>query len=97
MNARVLLLALGVALAGAAGAQAACPPGQARGGCAKVDLGVVPEISQKIVAQEGAVATPNPPLPSAGAATQFYTGPMLEVTTNKARRAPTIGYHWSID
>lgn len=100
MSARVSSVAFAAALLSAAAAQAACPPGQPRGACAKanpqVNLDVVPEISQDIVARESLASTPKSPVPAAAPA-QFYSGPMVDVTTNKARRTPTIGYHWSID
>ena len=96
MTARVALVLLAAALLGSAGANAACAPGQTRN-CAQVDLNAVQEITQQIVAREKVAAPASQTPPFDPEAKQFYTGPMVDVTTNKARRTPTIGYHWSID
>jgi len=96
MTARISLAFLAAALLGSAGANAACSPGQTRN-CTPVDLNAVPEITQQIVARERVAPAPNQVPPFDTGANRFYTGPMVDVTTNKARRTPTIGYHWSID
>jgi len=76
-------------------AWSACLPSQSK---TCVDLGVVPEISQQIVAGE-----PSGPPPKAtpfDAPAAPYTGPTLGPTTGAGgavRRAPMVGYHWSLD
>lgn len=69
----------------------ACPPGSSKN-C--VNLDSLPQISQEIVASEristkpktAPVTEPDKP----------YTGPTVGVSS-MARRAPTVGYRWSID
>jgi len=73
----------------------ACLPSQSNN-C--VDLGIVPQISQRIVAGEP-TPTPSKPAPEADPA-PAYTGPTVGPTTGAGsaiRRAPTVGYHWSLD
>jgi hypothetical protein len=70
---------------------AACPSGTA-GDC--VNLGLVPQITQQIVAGER-IATP-PPKARAAEPIPIYTGPTIGAAPN-LRRAPEIGYRWSID
>lgn len=58
------------------------------------DLSNIPEIAQNIVGQEkpvtpAQVAPPSDPSSS-------YTGPTFGVS-NALRRAPEVGYHWSIE
>jgi hypothetical protein len=72
-------------------AWSACPPGQSRN-C--VDLDLVPQISQQIVAGER-VAAPATAAPAAEP-TPAYTGPALGLSRMN-RRAPTVGYRWAID
>jgi hypothetical protein len=76
-------------------AWSACLPSQSNN-C--VDLGIVPQISQQIVAGE---ASPAPPkAPPAAEPTAPYTGPTVGPTTGAGsaiRRGPTVGYHWSLD
>jgi hypothetical protein len=72
-------------------AEAACPTG-AKGHC--VDLDLVPQISQQIVATEHIAAPPkvaSPVEPQPG-----YTGPTVGTAKN-LRRAPEVGYRWSIN
>ena len=75
-----------------ASAGAACPPAQGRD-CA-INLDAVPQISRQIVAGQRVAPAPkkfpfaNPDEP--------YTGPTLGVS-DKLRRAPEIGYRWSIN
>ncbi len=86
-----LAAALVAASAFASGAAAgACPTG--RGHC--VDLDLVPQISQQIVATEH-IVTPRKevPVPDPQPA---YTGPIVGAAKN-LRRAPTVGYRWSIE
>ncbi len=78
-----------VLAAGAAGA--ACPP-RHTGNC--VNLDGVPQISQRIVAGEHIAVAPKT-APQAQSE-PGYTGPTVGIS-DKVRRAPTIGYRWSID
>ena len=95
MSARVSLAVIAAAMLSAAGAHAACPPGQLQtGGCANVDLTGVPGITQQIVAHEATAPAKKPG--AADAAPQPYTGPTVGVS-DRARRAPMVGYHWSLD
>ena len=94
MNARAPLFALAAALVCAAAAEAACPAGEAR--CAKVDLNGVPEITQQIVAQQSAAPAQKPLTPAVPGAASSYTGPTFGVS-DRARRAPVVGYRWAIE
>jgi hypothetical protein len=99
MSARIattLAIAVAAAIAGTP-ANAACavkgPYGCADTGSA-VNLNSVPDIASKIVGEEpisakqGKTATePTAPAP--------YTGPIVGVTSGK--RAPTVGYSWSLE
>jgi hypothetical protein len=63
-----------------------------------VDLGIVPQISQQIVAGES-ISAPPKSAPAADS-TPPYNGPTLGPTTGAGtaiRRGPTVGYHWSLD
>jgi hypothetical protein len=76
-------------------AWSACLPSQSNK-C--IDLGAVPQISQQIVAGEPAAAAPKTP-PEAVPA-PAYSGPTFGPTTGAGtaiRRAPTVGYRWSLD
>jgi len=76
-------------------AWSACLPSQSK---TCVDLGVVPGISQQIVA--GEASGPPPKAVPLADSTAPYTGPTLGPTTGAGgaiRRAPTVGYHWSLD
>jgi len=96
MSARVLLCLATAGLLCSAVAHAACPTGQARG-CVTIDLNAVPEISQRVIAQETAApAKSKLAIPADAAAGQSYTGPTVGVS-DRARRAPMVGYRWSID
>ncbi len=75
----------------ATAAGAACPPRQTHN-C--VNLDGVPQISQRIVAGEH-IAAPPKAAPQAQSE-PGYTGPTVGIS-NKARRAPTIGYRWAIN
>ncbi|HEX3535932.1 MAG TPA: hypothetical protein VHU15_04125 [Stellaceae bacterium] len=99
MNARVSIAVIAVALLCGGGVNAACPPGETKG-CAKldlkkVDLNMVPEVSEQIVARERSAGAKKAGPPEA-AAKDPYTGPTLGVS-DRVRRAPVVGYHWSID
>ena len=98
---------IGVALGGAGGALAACPPDNpktakhhhpktrpAPDNC--VDLNAVPQISENIVATEPTQQAKKPgytPLPE----TQ-YEGPTLGLSKPDpgVKPIPTVGYHWSL-
>lgn len=59
-----------------------------------VDLAIVPQVSQEIVAGEHIVVPPKTapkaePRPA-------YTGPTVGLSPT-VRQTPTVGYHWSID
>ena len=69
---------------------AACPPGPSRN-CVNLDL--VPQITQQIVAKEPVAAAPKAP-PSNGP--EAYTGPTVGTAPN-LHRAPTLGYRWAIN
>ena len=89
MHTRLSAATIAAILLVGTGALAACPPGQTRN-CVNLDL--VPQISQQIVAQE-----PNAPA-KAGPRTNAdtpYTGPTVGLAPN-VRRAPTVGYRWSL-
>jgi hypothetical protein len=74
-----------------------CGPKSARD-CANngqnIDLHSVPDITQKIIDEEPAIKRPtkplNEPVPAAP-----YTGPIFGLTSGK--RAPTVGYSWSLE
>jgi len=83
-------LAAAVVLFGAP-AFAACPPGQ-KTGC--VNLDGVPQISQQIVAQErvGPARKEAPVVDT----DKPYVGPTVGLS-KMVRRAPTVGYKWSLE
>ena len=78
-------------LAAATGAGAACPPGKTQG-CVNLDL--TPKVSQDIVSTE--VLGGRPKVAPASAETAPYTGPTIGFS-DRVRRAPEIGYKWSLD
>ena len=89
---RGISAAIGAAfLAAASAASAACPPGQPKG-C--VDLDLTPNVSQDIVGAE--LLSPRPKAAPASVVTAPYTGPTVGFS-DKVRRAPQIGYRWSLD
>lgn len=90
MRTRLSAATIAAVLVVGTGALAACPPGQTRS-CVNLDL--VPQISQQIVAQEPA-APATKTGPRADADTP-YTGPTVGLAPN-VRRAPTVGYRWSL-
>jgi hypothetical protein len=91
MHARLAAAIVAAAVFGGGACGAACPPG-AKGRC--VDLDGVPEISQQIVATEH-IVTPPKDVPAAEPQ-PAYTGPIVGAAKN-VRRAPTVGYRWSIE
>jgi hypothetical protein len=89
-------VALMAVLSAASGARA-CRPAKSRH-CLAVpailDLTSVPDISRRIVDREPAA----PPAQRQGTSPQpasGYTGPTVGVS--KLGRAPTVGYHWSLN
>lgn len=73
------------------GAAAACQPGKSQK-CVNLDL--VPQISQQIVAAEHLAAPPKKafsvqPIPA-------YSGPTVGLN-HAVRRAPEVGYRWAIN
>ncbi len=59
-----------------------------------VDLAIVPQVSQEIVAGEHVVV---PPKTAPAAVSQPpYTGPTVGLSPT-VRQTPTVGYRWSID
>lgn len=91
MRAGLVAAIVAASILGGGVAGAACRAG-AKGDC--VDLDLVPQISQQIVATEHIVAPPKA-VPAAEPR-PAYTGPIVGAAKN-VRRAPTIGYRWSIE
>jgi hypothetical protein len=74
---------------------AACPAERSRGHARDcVNFGLVPQISEQIVAREH-IVVPRKAEPPKTAPTS-YTGPTVRVAPN-LRRAPEIGYRWAIN
>ena len=59
-----------------------------------IDLNSVPDITNKIVREEPATQNPQKPVNDPAAAAP-YTGPIVGITSGK--RAPTVGYSWSLE
>ncbi|MBV8508426.1 MAG: hypothetical protein JOZ11_21805 [Alphaproteobacteria bacterium] len=59
-----------------------------------IDLSSVPDITKKVVGDEPVIQSQPKPVnnPAAGSP---YTGPIVGVTSGK--RAPTVGYSWSLE
>ena len=95
MRAGVSAIIVAAALLAGSAAWSACPPGQSRNQSRNcVDLDLVPQISQQIVAGEHVAARPK--TAPAAETTPTYTGPAVGVTKT-VRPTPTVGYHWAID
>lgn len=91
MRATVWIAIIAASVFGIGAASAACPPGQSKN-C--VDLDSLPQITQQIVAKDSVVGSPKAvPFPSDSTT---YSGPTVGVSS-MARRAPTVGYRWSIN
>ena len=94
--AAILAIAVAATLPGV-GAKAACAVGSSHR-CvdtgSPVNLNSVPDIASKIVGEEPISAKQDKPAtePTAPAP---YTGPIVGVTSGK--RAPTVGYSWSLE
>jgi hypothetical protein len=87
----VAAFTVAASIVGGGVAVAACRTG-AKVDC--VDLDLVPQISQQIVATEHIVVPPKEA--PAAEPRPAYTGPIVGAAKN-VRRAPTIGYRWSIE
>jgi hypothetical protein len=63
-----------------------------------IDLNSVPDITQKIVGEEPAIAKKNKPLNEPVPAAP-YTGPIFGATSgaNSGKKIPTVGYSWSLE
>ena len=59
-----------------------------------IDLSSVPDITKKIVGEESVIQSRSKPVNEPAAASP-YSGPIIGVTTGK--RAPTVGYSWSLE
>lgn len=93
MRGRLLGLAVAVLGLQAGFASAACPPGQTRN-C--VNLDGLANIGQDVVAREPLAKGTNPSIAAKTDTTKPYTGPTVGLT-NTVRRAPTVGYRWSLE
>lgn len=91
MRAGVMAAMIAASALASSTAWSACLPGKMRN-C--VDLDLVPQISQQIVADEHIAAPPK--TAPAAAPSAPYTGPTVGAAAN-LRRAPTVGYRWSLD
>jgi hypothetical protein len=91
MRIGILATVVAVFVAAAAAASAACPPGKTAG-CVNLDL--TPKVSQDIIGTEGLSIRPKAAPVSAEKTP--YTGPTVGFS-DRLRRAPEIGYKWSID
>ena len=91
---RVLIMAALIVAAGVAGspADADCTPGPADK-CLNLDL--LPQISQQIVAREGAGLPIKPAVATGQPDTPPYTGPKVGLAKTP-RAVPTVGYSWSL-
>lgn len=78
-------------LGGGSASWADCTPGRTVN-CVNLDL--VPQVSQRIVADEK-LSAPRKIAPEADTPAA-YTGPTVGAAPN-VRRAPTVGYRWSLD
>jgi len=59
-----------------------------------IDLSSVPDITKKVVGEEPVMQGQKNPVIDPAAASS-YTGPIVGVTSGK--RAPTVGYSWSLE
>jgi len=80
-----------VFLAAAGAVSAACPPWQPKG-C--VDLDLTPKVSRDIIGAEQLSSRPK--AAPASAEKTPYTGVTVGFS-DRVRRAPEIGYRWSLD
>ena len=101
MRAGISAAIVAASLLGPTAAWTACPPGQAHAGKTRaghardcLDLNLLPQITQQLVADER-IAAPPKAVPAAVPAVP-YTGPTVGVSRT-VRQTPTVGYRWSID
>ena len=59
-----------------------------------IDLNSISDITNKIVRDEPAIQSQQKPVNNPAAASP-YTGPIVGITSGK--RAPTVGYSWSLE
>jgi len=89
---KLLSLCVAAILLTSTAAGAVCLPSK-RHKC--VDLSGIPDAAQQVIGSEKLATTKAAPVPPT--ATQApYTGPTIGFS-NMIRRAPEIGYHWSIN
>ena len=88
---RFSIVVASVLLSWSANAVGACPTGHARN-C--VDFGMIPQITNQIVAAEK--LPPAPDKSPLAETAKSYSGPTVGLS-NKVRRAPTGGYRWALD
>lgn len=107
MRAGISAAIVAASLFGTNTAWSACPPNHSRTGHPRagqhqhsgqpqdcLDLNVVPQVTQQLVADEH-LAIPPKTAPVA-APPPTYTGPTVGVSRT-VRQTPTVGYRWSID
>ncbi len=95
--ATTLALAITAATAAATAEAGSCGP-KSSYRCAdngqSIDLSSVPDITKKIVGEEPVIQGQKKPVIDPAAASP-YAGPIIGVTSGK--RAPTVGYSWSLE
>jgi len=101
MHAGISAAIVAAALLGTNAAWSACPPGQSGPahprpgqprGC--LDLNLVPQVTQEIVAGEPIV--PPPKTAPVAATPPAYTGPTVGISRTVGQ-TPMVGYRWAID
>ena len=92
MRAGIAAAIIAMSVLSGSAAWCACAPSRS-GNC--VDLDLVPQISQQIVADEH-IAIPPKTATRPDDTSRPYTGPTVGAAQN-LRRAPTVGYRWSLD
>ena len=100
-TATALAFAITAATAVAAGAGSCGPTGPrycAAANGQNIDLNSLPDIAQKIVGEEPAIAKKNKPLNELAPAAP-YTGPIFGATSGatSGKKIPTVGYSWSLE
>jgi hypothetical protein len=92
----VWVMVLAMTLLWGVTAYAACPPRQTSGCAAQgLNLTGLPQISQQAAEHDVPPAATTKSPVATDAATP-YTGPTLGVS-DRVRRAPTVGYRWSLE
>jgi hypothetical protein len=91
MRAGLFAAIIAASVLGSSSAWSGCLPGKSRN-CVNLDL--LPQISQEIIAAEPIAAAPKKaPLTEP---VRGYTGPTIGAAPN-LRRAPEVGYRWAIN